>query len=99
VAKTDLAALLDQLDEETRVRWGRYLERIEAEISEKGPAAAREHLEAALEHLLAVGWTLHRCFADEESSPVMKPLGEAASTVENLRMALDLIPRKPEWSQ
>ncbi len=99
MAKADLADLLSQLDEETRVRWERYLEAIEAEISERGPAIVREHLDAALEHLLAVGWALHRCYANDETSPVMGPLGDAASTVELLRKEIDRLAKKPEWSQ
>lgn len=97
--KTDLAELLAQLDDETRQRWERYLKSVDEEISQKGPMAAREHLEAALEHLLAVGWALHRCYALDESSPVMGPLGDAALTVEQIRSAIDLIEKKPEWSQ
>lgn len=99
MAKTELADLLAQLDEETRLRWERYLSAVDAEISEKGPAIAREHLEAALEHLLAVGWALHRCYVLEDGETVMGPLGDAALTVEKLRAALELISKKPEWSQ
>jgi hypothetical protein len=97
VAKTELADLLAQLDEETRVRWERYLEEVDAEITERGPICAREHLEAALEHLLAVGWALHRCYAD--TNGVIGPLGEAAQTIESLRSAIERIMKKPEWSQ
>lgn len=99
MAKTDLEDLLAELDHETRVRWEQYLEEVDAEISEKGPAAVREHLEAALEHLLAVGWALHRCYANEETTPVMGPLGDAASTVEHLRDEIERLAKKPEWSQ
>jgi hypothetical protein len=98
MAKTDLADLLAQLDEETRSRWERYLEKVEAEIEEKGPQVARAHLERALEHLLAVGWALHRCYALEEAN-VIGPLGEAAATIEQLRAVLDEMKKKPEWSQ
>jgi hypothetical protein len=99
VGKTALAELLDQLDDETRHRWAQYLEQVEDEIAEKGPATVKKHLDAALEHLLAVGWALHRCYAEDESTPVMGPLGDAATTVEKLRSALELISKKPEWSQ
>jgi hypothetical protein len=99
VAKTDLAELLAQLDDETRVRWERYLLEVDAEVSEKGPAACREHLERALEHLLAVGWALHRCYSTDEADHVMGRLGDAATTVESLRTTLDQIAKKPEWSQ
>jgi hypothetical protein len=97
--KDDLAALLSQLDEETRGRWEAYLAEVDDEIREKGPSAAREHLDAALEHLLAVGWALHRCYASDEASPVMGPLGDAALTVEQLRALIDQLAKKPEWSQ
>lgn len=98
MVKTDLTDLLSQLDDETRVRWAKYLRSVDDEIAQKGPAAVKEHLDAALEHLLAVGWALHRCYAGEDALPVMEPLGEAAITVEQLRAALHLIPKKPEWS-
>jgi hypothetical protein len=96
VAKTDLAELLEQLDEDTRLRWERVLERVENEVAEKGPLAVREHLDRALEHLLSVGWALRRCYAADE---VLRLLGDAASTVEGLRAALDGLAKKPEWSQ
>jgi hypothetical protein len=99
VAKGDLDDLLNQLDAETRERWADLLEAVDAEIQEKGPAALRDHLDAALRHLLAIGWALHRCYSSEESATVMGPLGEAACTVEELRATLDLIEKKPEWSQ
>ena len=96
MSKTDLSALLEQLDEETRVRWESVLEAADAEIAEKGPLAVKEHLDRALEHLLSVGWALRRCYAAEE---VLSLLGDAATTVENLRAALDGLSKKPEWSQ
>jgi len=96
VAKTDLSELLEQLDEDTRVRWERVLEDAEAEVAEKGPLAVRDHLDRALEHLLTVGWALRRCYSAEE---VLKLLGDAATTVEGLRAALDGLAKKPEWSQ
>lgn len=99
MAKTDLAELLEQLDEETRLRWAHYLESVDAEISEKGPQAAREHLERALEHLLAVGWAMRRCYCQEETVTMMGSLGDAAQAVEALRNALDGLSKKPEWSQ
>lgn len=99
MAKDDLHELLERLDDDTRERWADVLEAVDAEIREKGPAALREHLDAALRHLLAVGWALHRCYADEESATVMGPLGEAACTVEELRASLELFQKKPEWSQ
>jgi hypothetical protein len=99
VAKTELAELLAQLDQETRTRWERALERIDAEVTDKGPACAREHLDQALEHLLAVGWALHRCFAVDEATGVLKPLYDAASTIEQLRDVLVAIAKKPEWQQ
>jgi hypothetical protein len=99
VAKDELEELLERLDDATRERWAAVLEGVEAEIRDKGPQALREHLDAALAHLLAVGWALHRCYADDESAQVMRPLGEVASTVEELRSSLDLFQKKPEWSQ
>lgn len=99
VVARDLTELLASLDETTRARWEQYLKSIEGEIAERGPAIAHEHLEAALAHLLAVGWTLHRCFASEDASPVLRPLGDVATTVEDLRAELARLPRKPEWSQ
>jgi hypothetical protein len=99
VAKTDLAELLDQLDDETRGRWERYLETVDAEVSEKGPQAVREHLDAALEHLLAVGWAMRRCYSTEETGAMMGSLGDAAQVVERLRAVLDALAKKPEWSQ
>ncbi len=100
MAKTELAELLSRLDEETRVRWERHLRAIDREVNERGPAVVREHLEKALEHLLAVGWALHLCYALEEDAPrIMKPLGDAATTVEELRQTIDQIAKKPEFSQ
>jgi hypothetical protein len=99
VAKTELADLLAQLDAETRVRWEQHLRRVDHEVSEKGPGVAREHLEAALEHLLAVGWALHRCYSVDEASNVLRPLYDAASTIEQLRALVADIAKKPEWSQ
>jgi hypothetical protein len=96
VSKTDLLELLAQLDEETRLRWERVLEAADAEVSEKGPLAVREHLDRALEHLLSVGWALRRCYSADE---VLQLLGDAATTVESLRSALDGLSKKPEWSQ
>jgi hypothetical protein len=97
VRKPELTALLERLDEETRTRWEEYLARVDEEVTEKGPSCAREHLEAALEHLLAVGWTLHRCYTD--TSAILGPLGDAAATIEKLRALLEEIAKKPEWSQ
>lgn len=99
MAKTDLAALLDQLDEETRLRWEAYLETVDAEVSEKGPQAVRQHLDAALEHILAVGWAMRRCYATEETQATLQALGEAAQAVEAVRACLDALGKKPEWSQ
>jgi hypothetical protein len=99
VAKTDLSDLLAQLDAETRARWERYLLEVDEEVDEKGPLVAREHLEAALEHLLAVGWALHRCYRDDDSHTMLDPLGDVAHTIERLRHALDQLAKKPEWSQ
>jgi hypothetical protein len=98
VEKSDLADLLAQLDEETRHRWEQYLQAVDDEVSERGPVCAREHLEKALGHLLAAGWTLHRCF-DEEKGAVLRPLGDAATTIESLRVELERLSKKPEWSQ
>jgi hypothetical protein len=95
----ELNALLARLDEETRRRWAEHLATIDAEVEEKGPAALREHLDAALRHLLAIGWTLHRCYAEEEAKAVLRPIGEAAAAVDFVRGALDTISKKPEWSQ
>lgn len=101
MARNDLAELLARLDEETRLRWERHLIAIDDEVSQRGPSVVREHLEAALASLLAAGWALHRCYAveDEAVARVMKPLGDAAVTVEELRQSLDEIAKKPEWSQ
>jgi hypothetical protein len=100
VSKGDLTDLLARLDEETRLRWERYLVKVDADVSERGPQVVREHLERALEHLLAVGWALHRCYAvDENGNRVMGPLGDAATTVEQLRQLIDEIAIKPEWQQ
>src|SRR5438067_12960456 len=95
----DLGRLLEQLDAETRARWAKYLEEVDAEIREKGPGAAREHLEAALRHLLAVGYAVHRCYSQKESATVMSPIGDAAAAVEYAKGVLDQIAKKPEWSQ
>lgn len=95
----DLGRLLDALDPETRARWERYLTEVDAEIEDKGPAAAREHLEQALKHLLAVGYAVHRCYSQKESSSVMNPIGDAAAAVEYAKGILDQITKKPEWSQ
>jgi hypothetical protein len=95
----DLGRLLDALDAETRARWSKYLHEVDAEIQEKGPAAAREHLELALKHLLAVGYAVHRCYSHKESSAVMGPIGDAAAAVEYVKGVLDQIAKKPEWSQ
>ena len=91
----DLGRLLDELDAETRARWAHYLEEVDAEIREKGPAAASEHLEAAFKHLLAVGYTVHRCYSPKESATVMSPLGDAAAAVEYVPMN----PTRPNWSE
>ena len=96
MAKTDLAELLEQLDEDTRLRWEQVLEAADAEVAEKGPLAVKEHLDRALEHLLSVGWALRRCYSAEE---VLSILGDAATTIESLRAALDSLSKKPEWSQ
>jgi len=98
VSRDQLEELLSQLDEATRERWSELLERVDAELAEKGPMALREHLDAALGHLLAIGWALHRCYSSDESRAVMGPLGDAATTVEELRASLDQISKKPEWS-
>lgn len=95
----ELTELLDSLDDDTRQRWEVFLEQVEAEVQQNGPRAAQEHLEAALRHLLAVGWTLHRCYGKAEARHVMTPLREAASVVENAREALLEVPKKPLWSQ
>jgi hypothetical protein len=95
----DLGRLLEALDAETRARWANYLTEVDAEIREKGPTAAREHLEAALKHLLAVGYAVHRCYSSKESATVMSPIGDAAAAVEYVKGMLDQIAKKPEWSQ
>lgn len=99
MAKTEIHDLLSRLDEETRDRWENHLVAVDAEVEEKGPNVAREHLEAALRHVLAVGWALHRCYATEETTGVLGSLGEAAATIEKLRALLDGMAKKPEWSQ
>jgi len=98
VGKSELAQLLDELDEETRGRWASYLRDVEEQILEQGPHTVLRHLDAALEHLLAVGWALRRCYATEDSE-VLGPLGDAAHTVERIRAALAHLAKKPEWSQ
>ena len=95
----DLGKLLEALDKETRERWGRYLTEVDGEIEDRGPAVAREHLELALKHLLAVGYAVHRCYSARESAQVMDPIGDAATAVEYVKSVLDQITRKPEWSQ
>ncbi|HJZ85333.1 MAG TPA: hypothetical protein VKN99_09200 [Polyangia bacterium] len=97
--RDELHRLLDALDPDTRARWEEYLAEIDAEVRERGPQAAREHLEAALRHLLAVGWAVHLCYSGDEAQQVMAPLGEAASAVEYAKNALAEVPKKPEWSQ
>ena len=99
MAQDELHRLLDVLDPETRARWEVYLAEIDAEVREKGPACAREHLDAALRHLLAVGWALHLCYSDDEARQLMAPIGDAASAVEYAKAALAEVPKKPEWSQ
>ncbi len=99
MSRDQLEELLSQLDDDTRERWAELLERVDAELAEKGPMALREHLDAALGHLLAIGWALHRCYSADDSSSIMGPLGDAATTVEELRASLDKISKKPEWSQ
>lgn len=95
----DLGRLLDALDHDTRERWGRYLAEVDGEIDEKGPSVAREHLEQALRHLLAVGYAVHRCYTPKESAAVMAPIGDAAAAVEYVKSVLDQLARKPAWSQ
>ena len=99
MAREELTRLLDALDPQTRDRWEKYLEQVDAEVREKGPQAARDHLEAALRHLLAVGWCVHLCYSEAESNDVMSPIGDAASAVEFAKHALEQIAKKPEWSQ
>jgi hypothetical protein len=99
MAREELIRLLEALDDEARTRWEGYLQEIDAEVQERGPQVAREHLDAAFRHLLAVAWAVHLCYADGESREVMSPIGEAASTLEQARCALDLVTKKPEWSQ
>lgn len=97
--REDLVQLLESLDDETRSQWQSFLEAIDAEVLEKGPRAARDHLEEALKHLLAVGWALHSCYADTEARRVLGPIGEAARAVEEARATLEEVPKKPVWSQ
>jgi hypothetical protein len=97
--REELIRLLEALDDEARSRWESYLEQVDAEVQEKGPQAARDHLDAAFKHLLAVAWAVHLCYAEGESQEVMSPIGEAASTLEQARAALDQVTKKPEWSQ
>jgi hypothetical protein len=99
MARDELVRLLEALDSDTRSRWEGYLEEVDAEIRERGPQAARDHLEQALKHLLAVGWAVHLCYAKSEATQVMTPIGEAATAVEFARNVLDEVPKKPEWSQ
>ena len=95
----DLGRLLDALDQETRERWGRYLTEVESEIADRGPQVAKEHLEAALKHLLAVGYAVHRCYTKKESAQVMEPIGDAAAAVEYVKGLLEQLMKKPEWAQ
>jgi hypothetical protein len=95
----DLGRLLEALDAETRARWAAYLAEVDGEIEARGPSVAREHLEAALKHLLAVGYAVHRCYSQKESAAVMNPIGDAAAAVEYVKSVLDQIAKKPEWSQ
>ena len=95
----DLGQLLSALDAETRARWARYLMEVDAEIQARGPLVAREHLEEALRHLLAVGYAVHCCYSEKESTAVMSPIGDAAAAVEYVKGVLDQIAKKPEWSQ
>ncbi|MSP15586.1 MAG: hypothetical protein EXR73_03045 [Myxococcales bacterium] len=97
MSKDDLTVLLSQLDQATRQRWEETFQQVEDEIAAHGPAAARAHLDAALTHLLAVGWTLRRCFDDDTADAVLRPLGDAAETVEQLRSSLAALARQPEW--
>jgi hypothetical protein len=97
--RDDLLSFLEVLDVDTRSRWERYLLEIDAEVEEKGPQAASDHLEAAFRHLLAVGWVLRRCYADDEAGLVLGTVKEAASSVENAKGVLAIARKKPEWSQ
>ena len=99
MARDELNRLLEVLDPETRARWEEYLAEIDDEVREKGPACVREHLDAALRHLLAVGWALHLCYSEDEARQLMAPIGDAASAVEFAKAALAEVPKKPEWSQ
>jgi hypothetical protein len=99
VARNELDRLLQALDADTRARWEEYLAKVDSEVREKGPQAARDHLEAALRHLLAAGWAVHLCYAEGEAQQVMSPVGDAASAVEYAKAALEQVPKKPEWSQ
>ena len=99
MARDELNRLLEVLDPDTRARWEEYLAEVDSEVRDKGPQAARDHLESALKHLLAAGWAVHLCYAEGEAGEVMGPVGDAASAVEFARSALDQVPKKPEWSQ
>ena len=97
--REDLHRLLEALDEETRDRWEEYLEEIDAEVQEKGPKAAQDHLEAALRHLMAVGWAVHLCYSEGEARHVLGPVKEAAKAVEEAAVTLEEVPKKPVYSQ
>lgn len=99
MGREPLDELLATLDDDTRARWAKVLEQVDEELRDRGPCVVQEHLDAALKHLLALGWALHRCYTQEEAAPVMGPLGDAACTVEELRRCLDLLVRRPEWQQ
>ena len=81
VSKDDLAELLSQLDAETRERWADLLESVDAEIQEKGPAALREHLDAALRHLL-----LEAQFGLDVPQELRAALGEAVGAKVTFRL-------------
>ena len=99
MARDDLARLLSHLDPELRSQWEDFLERIDAEVQERGPSAARDHLEIAQRHLLATCWALHLCFEDDAARDVIAPVGEAARLLEDAKALVAQLDKKPGWSQ
>ena len=99
MARDDLARLLQHLDDETRSQWEEFLEKVDAEVQERGPSAARDHLDMAQRHLLATCWALHLCFEDESARDVIAPVGEAARLLEDAKALLTQLNKKPGWSQ
>lgn len=99
MGREDLARLLEHLDEETRSLWESFLERVDAEVQERGPVAASDHVGLAQRHLLAACWALHLCFEDEPAREVIVPVGQAARLLEDAKALIADLQKKPGWSQ